>query len=153
MKRKTRKKRIVKRPDDRRNIIPDDIDSSEDILIYAPNTGLAPRDYKIPQELEDIETRFEEICSSFISKANPDQFNSAYMDALIDRIRDEAIKNIRLQRTGHERVILKNLYFIHNGDYAAAKSKLKLYLKDKENNEKELAKYRRIHWSGTSFEE
>lgn len=127
--------------------------SAVEIPMYAPNMGLAPKDYQLSPKLTELEETFEGICKAFLKEANPDMFNSSYMDAIIERTIAEALKFIRVQRCDHERLITENLMAMHKGDYCVAMSKRELCIADREENEKELMKYRRILWSGTSLSE
>lgn len=123
------------------------------IPMYAPNVGLMPKEYQISPELNDLEANFKKLCEDFLKKANPDEFNSSYMDAVIERICVDAISFIKVQRCDHERLIRKVLDIMHRGDYIDARNKYQYFMEDKEENAKELRKYRRIYWAGTSLEE
>lgn len=59
--------------------------------MYAPNMGLAPKDYQLSPKLTELEETFEGICKAFLKEANPDMFNSSYMDAIIERTIAEGI--------------------------------------------------------------
>lgn len=83
--------------------------SAVEIPMYAPNMGLAPKDYQLSPKLTELEETFEGICKAFLKAANPDMFNSSYMDAIIERTIVEALKFIRVQRCDHERLITENL--------------------------------------------
>lgn len=91
--------------------------SAVEIPMYAPNMGLAPKDYQLSPKLTELEETFEGICKAFLKAANPDMFNSSYMDAIIERTIVEALKFIRVQRCDHERLITENLMAMHKGDY------------------------------------
>ncbi len=132
---------------------PNEINTSVKIPMYAPNMGLTPKEYQISQQLNDLEERFRDLCMEFLSKSNPDEFNSSYIDAVIERICIDAIRFVKVQRCDHIRLIMKSLNAMHNGDYSDAKNKLQFFLSDREANEMELAKYRRIYCAGTSFAE
>lgn len=54
--------------------------SAVEIPMYAPNMGLAPKDYQLSPKLTELEETFEGICKAFLKAANPDMFNSSYMD-------------------------------------------------------------------------
>ena len=51
--------------------------------MYAPKKGLAPKDYLLSPKLTELQVPFEGICKAFLKAANPDMFNSSYMDASI----------------------------------------------------------------------
>ena len=68
----------------------------------------------------------------FLSKSNPDEYNSSYMDAVIERICVDAIKFVTVQRCDHVYSIMKLLNDMHNGDYIKCKSKLEDFKRDKE---------------------
>lgn len=127
--------------------------SAVEIPMYAPNMGLAPKDYQLSPKLTELEETFEGICKAFLKAANPDMFNSSYMDAIIERTIVEALKFIRVQRCDHERLITENLMAMHKGDYCVVMSKRELCIADREENEKALMKYRLILWSGTRLSE
>ena len=91
--------------------------SAVEIPMYAPNMGLAPKDYQLSPKLTELEETFEGICKAFLKAANPDMFNSSYMDAIIERTIVEALKFIRVQRCDHERLITENLMASSRGDY------------------------------------
>ena len=59
--------------------------SAVEIPMYAPNMGLAPKDYQLSPKLTELEETFEGKCKAFLKEANPDMFNSSYMDAIIER--------------------------------------------------------------------
>ena len=119
----------------------------------APNMGLAPKDYQLSPKLTELEETFEGICKAFLKAANPDMFNSSYMDAIIERTIVEALKFIRVQRCDHERLITENLMAMHKGDYCVVMSKPETATSEREENEKALMKYRLILWSGTRLSE
>ena len=110
--------------------------SAVEIPMYAPNMGLAPKDYQLSPKLTELEETFEGICKAFLKAANPDMFNSSYMDAIIERTIVEALKFIRVQRCDHERLITENLMAMHKGDYCVVMSKHELCIADREDNEK-----------------
>lgn len=66
--------------------------SAVEIPMYAPNMGLAPKDYQLSPKLTELEETFEGICKAFLKAANPDMFNSSYMDAIIERTIVEAFE-------------------------------------------------------------
>lgn len=132
---------------------PNEVNTSVEIPMYAPNIGLMPKEYQISPQLNNLEINFKELCMDFLKKANPDEFNSSYMDAVIERICVDAISFLKVQRCDHERLIRKVLDVMHQGDYVDARNKLQYFMEDKEENAKELRKYRRIYWAGTSLEE
>lgn len=132
---------------------PYDISTYVSIPMYAPNIGLTPKEYQISPQLNDLEIGFKSLCIEFLSKANPDQFNSSYMDALIERVSLDCIKFIKVQRADHERLISDTLQVMYKGDYCAAQNKLQYFLDDKEQNKKLLSKLRKILWAGTSLSE
>ncbi len=151
---KNRKNFIDHRPTEKRSInSPNEINTSVEIPMYAPNMCLMPKEYQISPQLNDLEKRFHELCIDFLSKSNSDEFNSNYVDAVIERICVDAIKFVKVQRCDHEQLIMKALDVMHNGDYNAAKNQLQYFLEDRKQTETELSKYRRIYWSGTSFSE
>ena len=132
---------------------PNEVNTQVEIPIQAPNIGIEPKDYQKSEILNDLASNFDGICFEFLSKANPDEFNSSYMDAVIDRSCIETIEFMRLQRSNHEKLIKTVIHMMHQGDYDDAKFKLEDLLKDKEENERLKAKYRRICFEGTSLEE
>lgn len=154
MKKSMKKKSVDSRPTEKRSInSPNEINTSVEIPMYAPNMGLMPKEYQISPQLNDLEKRFKEMCESFLTKSNPDEFNSSYMDAVIERICVDAIRFVKVQRCDHEQLIMKALDAMHNGDYSDAKNKLQYFLEDREANARELEKYRRIYCAGTSLAE
>ncbi len=121
--------------------------------MYAPNMGIEPKEYQFSPDLNDLITRFQSICMEFLNKANPDEYNSTYMDAVIDRICLESIDFLEVQRIEHKKLINKLIQAMHEGDLNDANNKLDQFLSDKEEIDRELTKYRRICWAGTSLEE
>ena len=132
---------------------PNEINTLVEIPMYPPNMGLTPKEYQISVQLDSLEKNFKELCEDFLRKSKPDEFNTSYMDAVIERICIDAISHVKVQRCDHVQLIINALDTMHNGDYVAAKNKLQLFLTDKEENARELKKYRRIYWSGTSLAE
>ena len=129
MKKSMKKKSVDSRPTEKRSInSPNEINTSVEIPMYAPNMGLMPKEYQISPQLNDLEKRFKEMCESFLTKSNPDEFNSSYMDAVIERICVDAIRFVKVQRCDHEQLIMKALDAMHNGDYSDAKNKLQYLL-------------------------
>lgn len=153
--RKNRKSHFAdKRTDDKKSIHnPNEIITSVEIPMYAPNQGLCPKEYQLSDRLDELEGTFEERCKDFLTKSKPDSFNSSYMDAVIERVCVDAVKYVRVQRTDHVQTIMKQLNDMHSGDYCKCKSKLEAYRKDKERNNRELSKFRKIYYSGTSLAE
>jgi len=151
---KNKKDFMNKKSTEERNINnPNEINTSVEIPMYYPNLGLMPKEYQISPQLAELEKTFKEQCESFLSKSNPDEFNSSYMDAVIERICVDAIRFVKVQRADHEALIMKVLDAMHNGDYSEAKDKLQYYLNDREKYSRELEMYRRVYWSGTSLAE
>lgn len=154
MKKKMKQKSVDSRPTEKRSINnPNEINDSVEIPMIAPNMGLRPKEYQISPQLNELERKFQSLCEEFLSKSNPDEFNSSYMDAVIERICIDAIKFIEVQRGDHEQLILKVLETMHYGDYIEAKKELQYFLEDRETNARKLEKYRRILWHGTSLAE
>ena len=71
--------------------------SAVEIPMYAPNMGLAPKDYQLSPKLTELEETFEWICKAFLKAAKHDMFNSCYMDDIIERTIVEALKFISVQ--------------------------------------------------------
>lgn len=132
---------------------PNEVNDTVEIPVYAPNLGLSPKEYQISPQLYSLEMNIQSICEEFLNKAKPDEFNSSYMDAIIERTCVECIKYIEVQRKDHERLIRGVLKHMHDGDYTYAKNKLVQFVKDKECMERELRKLQRIYWKGTSMSE
>ncbi len=151
---KTMKKRFADKRAKKKSINnQNEINTSVEIPMYAPNQGLAPKEYRLSGQLNSLEVTFRDKCMDFINKSNPDMYNSSYMDAIIERVCIEAIKFVKIQRNDHIQTIMKPLNDMHNGDYIKCKRKLEDFKHDKEKNIKELNKYKRIYYIGTSLEE
>lgn len=151
---KSMKNSVNSRPTEMKSINnPNEINGEVKIPVYYSNMGLMPKEYQISPQLYGLETRFKELCVDFLADSNSDENNSSYMDAIIDRMCVDAIKFIKVQRCDHEQLIMNLLNNMHNGDYCDAKIKLQYFLNDREENERELAKYRRIKWTGTALAE
>lgn len=154
MKRKMKKQFLNDSTGNNRSIsCPNEINTSVEIPMYAPNLGLMPKEYQLSPQLYEFERNFKDVCMEFLTTAHPDQYNSSYMDAVIEKICDDAKCFVEVQRCDHERLITDVLHAMHDGDLEGAKDRLQLLLSDKDCNEKELMKLRRIHWAGTSFAE
>ena len=130
-----------------------DSGTSVELPMYAPNMNITARSYQASEQFADLEANFKERCNEFFSSANPDKYNSDYMDAVIEETAFDAIRNIEAQRRNHERLIVNGLDMMHKGDYSNAKSKLQQFLEDREEIQKELAKWKRVLWKGTALEE
>ena len=107
----------------------------------------------ISVQLAELEATFKTQCMEFLCKSNPDEYNSSYMDAVIERICVDAIKFVKVQRCDHVYTIMKLLKSMHNGDYIKCKRKLEDFKRDKEINLEKLNKYRTIYYHGTSLAE
>ncbi|MBR5800458.1 MAG: hypothetical protein IKY23_10410 [Lachnospiraceae bacterium] len=152
MKKRNRKFKNV--PAEKKSIHdPNQINTTVEIPMYAPNQGLSPKEYQISAQLAQLEATFKTHCMEFLSKSNPDLFNSSYMDAVIERICEDAIKFVKVQRCDHVYTIMKLLNDMHDGDYIKCKSKLADFKRDKETNLVKLNKYKKIYYHGTSLEE
>lgn len=132
---------------------PNQINTTVEIPVYAPNQGLFPKEYQISAQLAQLEAIFKMHCVEFLSNSNPDEYNSSYMDAVIERICVDAIKFIKVQRCDHVYTIRKFLNDMHKGDYVKCKRKLEDYKRDKEANSIKLKKYKEIYYHGTSLAE
>lgn len=132
---------------------PNQINTTVEIPTYAPNQGLSPKEYQVSVQFAQLETTFKALCMEFLSKSNPDEFNSTYMDATIERVCIEAIKFIKVQRCDHVYSIRKLLNDTHSGDYVKCKRRLEDLKRDKEKNGMELRKYKAIYYKGTCLEE
>lgn len=132
---------------------PNQINTTVEIPIYAPNQGLSPKEYQVSAQLVQLESDFKALCMEFLSKSNPDEYNSSYMDAVIERICIDAIKFIKVQRCDHVYSIMKLLDEMHHGDYIKCTSKLEDFKRDKETNRAKLNKYKTIYYHGTSLAE
>lgn len=151
---KTMRKRSADKGADKKSInSQNEINTSVEIPMYAPNQGLVPKEYQLSGQLNSLEVNFRDKCMNFINNSNPDLYNSSYMDAIIERVCMEAIKFVKIQRNDHIQTITKPLNDMHNGDCIKCKRKLEDFKHDKEKNIKELNKYKRIYYAGTSLEE
>lgn len=131
---------------------PNQINDSVVVPLYIPNLGLQPKEYQISAMLSALEKDFKEFCYDFLTKSNPDEFNSTYVDAVIDRMREDSIKHIDVQRVDHVRLIESTLKSLHDADYKKAKEKLETLKEERDFIKKEIKKLRHICWSGTSLE-
>ncbi len=132
---------------------PNEINKSIPIPHYAPNAGLTPREYMLSDKLIELESVFEAKCKAFLSKANPDEYNGSYMDAIIQTIEREAKDYIMVQRADHIRIIMLPLNDTHVGDGIKCESKLKQYEEELEKTKKELDIMKKVYHRGTIYEE
>lgn len=134
---------------------PNRINTVVEIPAYAPNQGLVPKEYQISGQLVQLEKTFKNRCMEFLNQGrnSVDEYNSTYMDAVIERICIDAVKQIRVQRCDHVYSIKKLLNDMHNGDYVKCVSKLKDFKRDKETNRNKFNKYAAIYYRGTSLAE
>lgn len=154
MKDKKNKKGYKSVPAEKKSINdPNQINTDVEIPVYAPNQGLSPKEYQISTQLAQLESSFETLCMDFLKKSNPDEYNSSYMDAVIERIGIDAIKFVKVQRCDHVYSIVKLLDEMHMGDHIKCTSKLENFKRDKGINLAKLNKYKRIYYHGTSLAE
>lgn len=123
------------------------------IPTYAPNQGLMPVEYQQSPTFTELEKNIFKECYRFIAKAKPDGNNGSYMDVRLNKLCDEAIENIRVQRCDHVHTISKPLYDLHTGDITKLKKKLECFVKAKEEVDHEFNKYKKIYFDGTSLAE
>ena len=132
---------------------PNLLNTTVEIPMYAPNMGLSPKEYQMSEQLVQLETSFKEKCMEFLNESGADEFNYSYMDAIIDKVCEEAIKFLKVQRSDHVYSVRKLLNDMHKGDYIKCKSKLEDFKRDKETNRMKLRKYKAIYYHGTSLAE
>ena len=149
------KKRFLQnKKNSRKNINdPNEINTSVQIPCYGPNQRLSPREYMLSPDFVNLENTFEERCRYFLSKANPDEFNGSYMDAVIECMGAEAAKYIAVQRADHINVIKRALHDMHIGDKIKCEAKLLQYRNSIEWVQNELIRLKKIYQRGTSYEE
>lgn len=63
--------------------------------------GWRPLPYTMPERFSEFQKNLDSDIDSFIKKANPDQYNKAYFDAIIDEEVKLALCECEPQRTNH----------------------------------------------------
>lgn len=127
----------------------------EEVLVnisnYAPDIHLRPADYYKCVEYSTFMENFEKDCKeSLKSISNLDEYNSTYMDQVIEKMCDLAISDLKIQREYHIDTIHK-LVNKNGANYVYLKSKLEDTIKQKEKNDERLEVYKRIYYKDTSF--
>lgn len=121
------------------------------IPTYAPNLGLQPVDYLMSPQMKGFSSNFEEKCKEFIKNTNLDEYNGSYFDAVIEKVCNEAIVNLTLQRADHVSVITTLLEKMWMGDRIKIEAKLEQAIVEVEAVEKRIRKFERICWKDTNF--
>ncbi|MBO4890711.1 MAG: hypothetical protein J5574_06930 [Lachnospiraceae bacterium] len=119
---------------------------------YAPYSDLT-KDYEMLGKLRDFERNIEGLCRSFIRNTSPDHNNGKYFDAVIEKYCDEAVKDIDLQRREHIQLFRQSVAGYQKGISVKIEAKLQMVLDAIEENDKELAKCKKVYFKGTSMED
>lgn len=128
------------------------VQNTVEIPSYAPNQGLAPTDYEICEDFLFFEKGFEEFCWKILDTGCCDRYTDSYVDDVIDMQAEVAVASILSQRAEHVAKIEKALNALHKGDAIKIESKLESYKKEKVINDKNLEKFKRVYYAGTSLE-
>jgi len=122
-----------------------------EIPTYAPNQSLTTSEYMQSPMFTDFERNIYKECYKFIEKAKPDGNNGSYMDARLNKLCEEAVKFIKVQRNDHIHTISKPLNDLHTGDLTKLKKKLLSFEKAREEVEHDYSLYKKIYHAGTSL--
>ena len=121
--------------------------------LYAPDSYLITKEYGIPSVLLNFEANYDHMLQEFFSRANPDEFNTSFIDATLACLEAEALASLELQR--HEHQLNETPYALMawkrgKADYMGMKKQAELELAEVE---KDITKYKEILHRGTSLEE
>lgn len=128
-------------------------DNLVDIEPYAPHQGLSAAPYREPQVMTELKTDFRTHVSEFLDKTSPDQYNSKFTDNIVNRAREQAMRDLEIQRTEHYRVIERAITSLWRGDEHHYQNLLGDYDREYEQIEKDLGNCRRMLHKGTAYEE
>ena len=118
---------------------------------YAPYSDVT-KSYELLEKMNDFSGNFETLCRSFIKKTSPDHNNGSYFDAVIDKICQEAIEDIDLQRQEHIQLFSQSVAGYQKGIRIKTEAKLQMVIDAIRDIETELDRCNRIYNKGTSME-
>ncbi|MBE6013738.1 MAG: hypothetical protein E7241_00015 [Lachnospiraceae bacterium] len=119
---------------------------------YSPYS-FTTKDYVLYDKLRSFEQNFEAMCRQFIKETSPDRFNKSYFDAVIEKYCNEAIRDIDEQRLEHIVVISQSIAGSQKGSRIEKQEEIQILTEEIKNKTEELAKYKRLYYKGTSFQE
>lgn len=105
---------------------------------YAPYSGITPQNYVIPECLHKFEDKLDSTITTFLSEANPDEFNGDFLDAIIQCIEDEAISGLYSQKATHEKAVIGLMKGQFDGDIKRCMTKIEYCKEELEQTERAL---------------
>ena len=120
--------------------------------LYAPDTYLTSKEYGVPSVLLNFELNFDHMLEEFFSKANPDEFNTSFLDATINRLEAEALASLDIQRNEHLFGGIPHILMAWKQGQADYEGMRKRVRQELEEVEDDILEYKRIRYKGTSLE-
>ena len=124
-----------------------------DIEPYAPHQNLEPVPYRDPKAMEDLKLSFADHVSEFLNRTDPDQFNSTYVDNIVDCAKNQSMRELDSQRAEHVRTIERSITSIWKGDRHYYETLIQKYDEELPKRENELRNWKKLRSKGTAFEE
>lgn len=128
-------------------------DSTINIPPYAPHQNLSAVPYREPQVMSDLKVGFETHVMEFLDKTSPDQYNGTFIDNVVNRAKEQALRDIEIQRREHVHAIERSIASLWLGDQHYYEKLLEDYNNEYEEREKELHRLKSIFHKGTAYEE
>ena len=123
-----------------------------------PHFGLfsvITKDYEMLDRLRDFSSRdnFVSRCRSFLRNTSCDHNNGSYMDPVIKGYISEGDKDIDLQIWEHDQLFGQSVEGSQKGTMVKLEAIHQMLLEAIEENDKELAKCKKVYFKGTSMED
>ena len=128
-------------------------DSTINIPPYAPHQNLSAVPYREPQVMTDLKIGFETRVMEFLDRTSPDQYNGSFIDNIVNRAKEQALRDIEVQRREHVHAIERSIASLWRGDQHYYEKLLEDYNREYEEREKELRRLKSIFHKGTAYEE
>ena len=128
-------------------------DSTINIPPYAPHQNLSAVPYREPQVMTDLKIGFETRVMEFLDRTSPDQYNGSFIDNIVNRAKEQALRDIEVQRREHVHAIERSIASLWRGDQHYYEKLLEDYNREYEERKKELRRLKSIFHKGTAYEE
>lgn len=121
--------------------------------LYAPSAYLTTKEYGVPSVLLNFEQNFDSMLEAFFSKANPDEFNTSFLDATLKRLEAEALASLEIQHCEHLRSGIPGILMAWKQGKTDYSGLMKQVRQELEEVEDDLQEYLRIRYKGTCLAE
>lgn len=128
-------------------------DSTINIPPYAPHQNLCAVPYSEPQVMTDLKTGFEDHVLEFLDKTSPDKYNGSFIDNVVNRTKEQALRDIEAQRSEHVHTIERAISSLWRGDKHYYENLLEYYNREYDERAGELRRLKSILYKGTAYEE